>query len=99
MTDALSTILDHEFADPALLRRALLHRSAAPTGDLGYERLEFLGDRVLGLVVTDMLGMNPNPPRFVQDFLASGGSIPQALKAYVDAVREGRFPTAEQSFE
>lgn len=55
MTDAISTILDHEFADPALLRRALLHRSAAPTGDLGYERLEFLGDRVLGLVVTDML--------------------------------------------
>ena len=51
------------------------------------------------LVVTDMLGMNPNPPRFVQDFLASGGSIPQALKAYVDAVREGRFPTAEQSYE
>ncbi|MDH3703363.1 MAG: ribonuclease III [Alphaproteobacteria bacterium] len=55
MTDALLNILDHEFADPALLRRALLHRSAAPTGDLGYERLEFLGDRVLGLVVTDML--------------------------------------------
>ncbi len=55
MSVTVATILDHEFADPALLRRALLHRSAAPTGDLGYERLEFLGDRVLGLVVTDML--------------------------------------------
>jgi ribonuclease-3 len=55
MTDAIATVLDHEFADPALLRQAVLHRSAAPTGDPGYERLEFLGDRVLGLVVTDML--------------------------------------------
>ena len=55
MTDPVAKILDYEFADPALLRRALLHRSAAPTGDPGYERLEFLGDRVLALVVTDML--------------------------------------------
>jgi ribonuclease-3 len=43
--------------DPALLERALTHRSFAyehgglPTN----ERLEFLGDAVLGLVVTDML--------------------------------------------
>ena len=55
MTDPVATILGYEFADPALLRRALLHRSAAPKGDRGYERLEFLGDRVLALVVTDML--------------------------------------------
>jgi 3-methyl-2-oxobutanoate hydroxymethyltransferase len=51
------------------------------------------------LVVYDMLGMNPNPPRFVKDFLASGGSILQAFKDYVAEVREGRFPTQEQSFE
>jgi 3-methyl-2-oxobutanoate hydroxymethyltransferase len=51
------------------------------------------------LVVYDLLGMNPNPPRFVQDFLAAGGSILGAVKAYVEAVREGRFPTAEQSYE
>jgi 3-methyl-2-oxobutanoate hydroxymethyltransferase len=51
------------------------------------------------LVVYDMLGMNPHPPRFVKDFLVTGGSILQALKDYVTEVREGRFPTAKQSFE
>ncbi len=51
------------------------------------------------LVVYDMLGMNPHPPRFVKDFLATGGSILQALKDYVSEVREGRFPDAEHSFE
>jgi 3-methyl-2-oxobutanoate hydroxymethyltransferase len=51
------------------------------------------------LVVNDMLGMNPQPPRFVKDFLVTGGSILQALKDYVAEVREGRFPTPEQSFE
>jgi 3-methyl-2-oxobutanoate hydroxymethyltransferase len=51
------------------------------------------------LVVYDMLGMNPRPPRFVKDFLAQGGSILQAFKDYVAAVREGRFPTEQESFE
>ena len=51
------------------------------------------------LVVNDMLGMNPRPPRFVKDFLAQGGSILQAFRDYVSAVREGRFPSSEQSFE
>ena len=44
------------FADPALLRRALAHRSwcAEHAGRRrSNERLEFLGDAVLGLVVTD----------------------------------------------
>ena len=44
--------LDHRFADPALLNAALTHRSHI--GD-SYERLEFLGDRVLGCAVADML--------------------------------------------
>jgi ribonuclease-3 len=45
--------LGHRFTDPALLRRALTHASAAST--LSNERLEFLGDRVLGLVVAETL--------------------------------------------
>ncbi|MEZ5380687.1 MAG: ribonuclease III [Microthrixaceae bacterium] len=54
---ALAQRLGHEFADPELLRLALLHRSAAAEADLAEnnERLEFLGDSVLGLVVTDAL--------------------------------------------
>lgn len=50
--------LGHRFARPALLSRALTHPSAATRGRNGgrsYERLEFLGDRVLGLIVADLL--------------------------------------------
>lgn len=50
--------LGHRFATPALLERALTHPSvSADPGHRGgdYERLEFLGDRVLGLVVAEML--------------------------------------------
>jgi ribonuclease-3 len=44
--------LGHDFADPALLRRAMTHPSA---GTPNYQRLEFLGDRVLGCVVAAWL--------------------------------------------
>jgi ribonuclease-3 len=54
--EALDQALGVTFADPALRRAALTHRSFAfEQGlDLTNERLEFLGDSVLGLVVTDM---------------------------------------------
>jgi ribonuclease-3 len=51
--------IGHKFADQALLERALTHISAVSGGAQGrsssYQRLEFLGDHVLGLVVSDML--------------------------------------------
>ena len=50
--------LGYRFADPDLLNRALTHSSAiSPSKRIehSYQRLEFLGDRVLGLVVADML--------------------------------------------
>jgi ribonuclease-3 len=50
--------IGHSFADPSLLTTALTHVSALKTarrrGD-SYQRLEFLGDHVLGLIVSDML--------------------------------------------
>jgi ribonuclease-3 len=51
---ALQRQLGYEFADPALLEAALLHRSwCAENGTRkSNERLEFLGDSVLGLAVT-----------------------------------------------
>ena len=52
MTD-LEQSLGHVFRDPALLRRALTHASA--NARASNERLEFLGDRVLGLVVAERL--------------------------------------------
>ena len=56
-TDELRAALGDPVLDPELLRRALTHRSYAyengqiPTN----ERLEFLGDSVLGIVVTETL--------------------------------------------
>lgn len=55
--DALSARLGHRFDRPALLRQALTHASGVARGRHGdsYERLEFLGDRVLSLVVAELL--------------------------------------------
>ena len=57
--DILETALGHRFSSPDLLRQALTHASAVlrdgeevrPSN----ERLEFLGDRVLGLVMARLL--------------------------------------------
>jgi ribonuclease-3 len=54
--DELARAIGHDFADPGLLRAALTHASAgAGTGPAAYQRLEFLGDRVLGLIIADTL--------------------------------------------
>jgi ribonuclease-3 len=52
----LETRLGYRFEDPALLVQALCHRSwvAEQAGDSN-ERLEFLGDAVLGMIVTDYI--------------------------------------------
>lgn len=52
-----STILGHTFGKPALLAEALTHPSA---GTPHYQRLEFLGDRVLGVIIaTELLTRYP----------------------------------------
>ncbi len=58
MTRAFADALDHRFQDPALLARALTHRSHVKGRKGGLdsnERLEFVGDRVLGLVIAEWL--------------------------------------------
>ena len=55
---ALEETLGHRFANPDLLIEALTHPSAVRRRGIsrrGYERLEFLGDRVLGLVIAELL--------------------------------------------
>jgi ribonuclease III len=47
-----SVSLGHNFTDEALLIAALTHSSATGTT---YERLEFLGDRILGLIIAEWL--------------------------------------------
>jgi ribonuclease-3 len=65
----LTAALDYAFQDPELLRIALLHPSAVSSGrgkrskkpsdkvgrSADNQRLEFLGDRVLGIVIAEML--------------------------------------------
>ncbi|MBT5573995.1 ribonuclease III [Alphaproteobacteria bacterium] len=48
--ESLQTILGYQFNTPSLLLQALAHRSVF-TSNASYERLEFLGDRVLGLIL------------------------------------------------
>ena len=51
------------------------------------------------LVLHDLLGVSGGRrPRFVKDFLAQGGSIAGAVRAYADAVRGGQFPSAEHGY-
>jgi ribonuclease-3 len=56
---ALEKRIGYHFADKAMLERALTHISALSGGTqnraASYQRLEFLGDHVLGLVISDML--------------------------------------------
>lgn len=69
--------VDHAFADPRLLARALTHASAGDGGKrrADNERLEFLGDRVLGLLAAEALYA-----RFVD---AREGALAKRLNALV----------------
>lgn len=67
--------LGHEFARPELLIRAVTHSSmSSPTRD-DNQRLEFLGDRVLGLVMAEAL--------FDEDKSASEGQLAPRFNALV----------------
>ena len=50
------------------------------------------------LVLEDMLGLNPNPPKFVRQYAQLGPAIEQAVQAYAQDVRERRFPGAENVY-
>lgn len=55
--DDIENILDYTFSSPQMLSEALTHASASgeKVDVKNNERLEFLGDRVLGLIVADLL--------------------------------------------
>lgn len=60
------------------------------------------------LVIQDLLGIYTGPanrdpasfksPRFVRNFLKDSGSIQQAVRSYVEAVKNSTFPAAEHSY-
>ncbi len=53
--ETLQQIIKYRFKDESLLRKALTHASVNSHVDSNYERLEFLGDRVLGVSVASLL--------------------------------------------
>lgn len=67
--------LGHEFARPELLLRALTHGSVASVTRPDNQRLEFLGDRVLGLIIAEAL--------FAADRSATEGQLAPRYNALV----------------
>lgn len=53
--DKIEEILQYKFNNPKLLRQALTHSSMTGNEHRNYERLEFLGDRVLGMTMAHLL--------------------------------------------
>jgi len=52
------------------------------------------------LVLYDMLGITPGKrPSFSHDFLADSGSVAGAIAAYVEQVKDGRFPGESHGFD
>jgi 3-methyl-2-oxobutanoate hydroxymethyltransferase len=50
------------------------------------------------LVLQDILGLTPKPPRFAKNFMTGAGDLAAAIRAYVAAVKGGEFPGPEHSF-
>jgi 3-methyl-2-oxobutanoate hydroxymethyltransferase len=81
---------------PSQVAAAITAASTVPTIGIG------AGPQCDGqvLVLHDLLGINSGHrrPKFVKDFLAEGGSIAGAVRAFADAIRDGSFPDAEHSY-
>jgi 3-methyl-2-oxobutanoate hydroxymethyltransferase len=81
---------------PAALAKAITHASSAlMTIGIG------AGPDCHGqvLVLHDMIGVYPGKsPKFSKNFMPEAGSIDGAVKAYVAAVKDGRFPDSERSY-
>lgn len=74
-TKAFQERLGHQFSDAGLLVRALTHSSMATPNRDDNQRLEFLGDRVLGLVMAEAL--------LSQDQAATEGQLAPRFNALV----------------
>jgi 3-methyl-2-oxobutanoate hydroxymethyltransferase len=82
-------------AVPAALARQISSELAIPTIGIG------AGPDCDGqvLVLHDMLGVYPRPaPKFSRNFMQGSDSLEAAIRAYVAAVKERRFPGAEHSY-
>lgn len=82
-------------AVPAALAKAISTELAIPTIGIG------AGPDCDGqiLVLYDMLGLYPRPtPKFAKNFMQGAGSIEEAVRRYVDAVKNRTFPGPEHCY-
>ena len=81
---------------PATLAAEITAASSIPTIGIGAGA----GCDGQVLVLHDLLGLDTGhrKPKFVKDFLADGGSVSGAIRAYADAVRNGSFPDADHAY-
>lgn len=95
VADAGATLLVLEGV-PAALAAAITAASPIPTIGIG-AGVDCDGQV---LVLHDLLGLETGHrrPKFVKDFLADGGSVAGAVRAFADAVHGGTFPAAEHSY-
>lgn len=83
-------------AVPAVLAERVTKELLIPTIGIGAGA----GCDAQVLVWTDMAGLTPGKPlTFVKQYADLRGVLGDATRAYVDDVREGRFPGPEHSFE
>jgi 3-methyl-2-oxobutanoate hydroxymethyltransferase len=81
-------------AIPAMLAAEVTQALSIPTIGIG------AGPDCSGqvLVLHDVLGLYPHPPKFSKNFMLDAISIADALAAYVKAVKDGVFPDDEHCF-
>jgi len=94
LQQAGATVLVLE-AIPSTLAAEITRELAIPTIGIG------AGPQTDGqvLVLHDMLGIYPkSSPRFSKNFMQDAADIQGAIRAYVDAVKNGSFPAADHSF-
>lgn len=94
-------ILDEAGADllvlecvPVALGKAITEAVSMPTIGIGAGR----DTDAQVLVINDILGLTPQPPKFSKNFLVEAGDIPNALLKYADDVKKGIFPSDEHTF-
>ena len=79
---------------PSALAKTITAKVSMPTIGIGAGR----DTDAQVLVINDILGLTPKPPKFSKNFLVEAGDIPNALLKYADDVKKGVFPSDEHIF-
>ncbi len=99
LSDALA--LEDSGADAVVLECVPVDLAEQLTDELEIPTIGIGAGRVCDgqvLVLQDMIGISSLAPKFTANFLQEGRDIPGAILAYIQAVRDGSFPTDDQCF-